>query len=178
MDIQHLIDRLEQALNESRRLPMTAYLLVDEDRIFNVVDQMRVSIPDQVKQAGRVTSERDRILAQAKEEAERIRELARQEAMELVNRDNIVANAHSHAETIIERAQREALQLRRDADEYIMRVLAQLEQDMTRSLSIVRNGIYRLEYENSHEGADPATGSADLQPVNAGDVGSSGEVSE
>lgn len=178
MDIQHLIDRLEQVLSESRRLPLTAYLLVDEDRIFNIVDQMRVSIPDQVKQASRVTAERDRILAQAKEESERIRELARQEAVEMVNRDNIVANAHSHAENIIERAQREAVQLRRDADDYILRVLAMLEQDMTRSLSIVRNGIHRLEYEHGQEEIPPDARTSAKQPVNFEGTSPRGDVVE
>ncbi len=156
MDIQHLIDRLEEVLKESRHLPMTAYLLVDQDRIYNILDQMRVSVPEVVKRAGRIEAERDRILAQSKEEADRIRELAKQEAIDLVNRDNIVANAHSHAQKIMELAQHEAAQTRQDADDYIMRVLSQLEQDLTRTLSIVRNGIHRLEYENNQTSTDRA----------------------
>ncbi len=82
MDIQHLVDRLEQTLNDSRRLPLTAYLLVNEDQVFNIVDQMRVSVPEEVKRANRIEAEKDRILAQANEEADRIRALARQEAEE------------------------------------------------------------------------------------------------
>ena len=51
MDIQHLVDRLEQILSESRRVPMTTTLLVDEDQVFNIIDQLRVTIPDEVKPA-------------------------------------------------------------------------------------------------------------------------------
>lgn len=77
MDIQHLIDRLEQVLAESRRIPLSANLIVDEDRLFNIIDQMRVSIPEEVKRSNRIEAEKDRILAQAHEEGDRIRELAK-----------------------------------------------------------------------------------------------------
>jgi cell division septum initiation protein DivIVA len=156
MDIQHLIDRLEQSLNESRRVPLTTSLIVDEDRIFNIIDQMRVSIPEEVKRAGRVEAEKDRILAQAKEEAERIRGLAKQEAMELVKRDAITASAQQRAENIIERARREAEGLRHDADVYVMDVLSKLEEDLLRSLSVVRNGMRKIEHETAPMENEPA----------------------
>ena len=66
MDIQHLVDRLEEILNDSKQIPLTTNLMVDEDRIYRLVDQMRSAIPQEIKQAGRVNAERDRILAQAK----------------------------------------------------------------------------------------------------------------
>jgi cell division septum initiation protein DivIVA len=147
MDIQHLIDRLEQTLNESRRVPLTGSLIVDEDRLFNIIDQMRVSIPEEMKRAGRVEAEKERILAQAKEEAERIRGLAKQEAMELVKRDAITASAHQRAENIVERARHEADRLRHNADVYVMDVLSKLEEDLLRSLSVVRNGMRKIEQE-------------------------------
>ena len=118
MDILHLVDRLEQLLTESRRIPMTASIIVDEDRIFNLIDQMKISIPEEVKRAGRVVAEKERVLAQAKEEAERIRELARQEAEELIKRDAIVQAAHQRAEAVQARAERAAASLREDADLY------------------------------------------------------------
>lgn len=147
MDIQHLVDRLEQVLNESRRFPLSAVLLVNEDRVFNIIDQMRVAIPEEVKRANRVEAEKERILAQAKEEAERIRELAKQEAGELVKRDAITATAQQRAENILERARREASLLHRDADVYVLDVLTKLEEDLLRSLSVVRNGLDKLQGE-------------------------------
>jgi hypothetical protein len=148
MDIQHLVDRLEQTLAESRRVPLTANLIVDEDRVFNIIDQMRVSIPEEVKRANRVEAEKDRILAQAQEEAERIRELAKQEAAELVKRDTIMVAAQQRAETILERARREAEAMRHDSDAYVLDVLSKLEEDLLRSLSVVRNGMRKLQAEH------------------------------
>lgn len=147
MDIQHLVDRLEQVLSESRRLPLTALLLVDEDQLFNIVDQLRVAIPEEVKRANRVEAEKERILAQAKEEAERIRQLAKQEAAELVRRDSVTAASEQRARNILERAQREADILRHDADAYVLEVLGKLEEDLVHSLNVVRNGLRKVHVE-------------------------------
>lgn len=149
MDIQHLVDRLEQILGESRRVPMTTTLLVDEEQVFNIIDQLRVAIPDEVRRANRVESEKERILAQAQEEAARIRHLAKQEAEELIRRDAIVASAHQRAENILERARRETEILRRDADVYVVDVLAKLEEDLLRSLSVTRNGLRKVQAEQA-----------------------------
>lgn len=159
MDIQHLVDRLEQTLNESYRFPLSAYLMVNEDKVFNIIDQMRVAIPEEVKRANRIESEKDRILAQAKEEANRIRELAKQEAGELVKRDSVTASAQQRADNILERARRDAEALRRDADSYVVEVLNKLEEDLLRSLSVVRNGLHKIQGEQGEETAesDPKT---------------------
>ena len=147
MDIQHLVDRLEQLLNESFRLPLSAYLFVNEDKIFNLIDQLRVAVPEEVKRANRIESEKDRILAQAQEEAERIRKLAQQEAGELVNRDTVTMSAQQRADNILERARRDAEALRQDADAYVVEVLAQLEDELLRSLTVVRNGLHKVHVE-------------------------------
>lgn len=147
MDIQNLVDRLEQILNESYRLPLSAYLLVNEDQVFNIIDQLRVAVPEEVKRANRIEAEKDRILAQAKEEGERIRGLAKQEAGELVNRDTVTMSAQQRAENILERARRDADALRQDADAYVVEVLTQLEDELLRSLTVVRNGLHKVSTE-------------------------------
>lgn len=156
MDILHLVDRLEQLLTDSRRIPMTASLIVDEDRIFNIIDQMRVSIPEEVKRASRVIAEKDRLLAQAKEEGDRIRELAKAEAEELVKRDAITQTAQQRADRIQEQALADAEALRQDADVYVMNVLSKLEDDLLRSLSVVRNGLRKLHAEQQPSEANMA----------------------
>lgn len=164
MDILHLVDRLEQLLTDSRRIPMTASLIVDEDRIFNLIDQMRVSIPEEVKRASRVIAEKDRVLAQAKEEGDRIRDLAKAEAEELVKRDVITQTAQHRADQIQEQALAEAEVLRQDADVYVMNVLSKLEDDLLRSLSVVRNGLRKLHAEQQpldHHSAAEIEESAD-----------------
>lgn len=144
MDIQHLVDRLEEVFNNSLRVPLSAYLLINEDQIFSIIDQMRVAVPEEVKRANRIEAEKERILAQAHEEANRIRELARQEASELVRRDAVLMAAQQRSDNILERGRREADALRQDADAYVVEVLARLEEDLLRYLSVVRNGLDKV----------------------------------
>ena len=68
MDILHLVDRLEELLNQSRPLWFTHNVIVDEDRMLDLIDQMRVAIPEEVKKAQQLTAQRDRLLAQAQED--------------------------------------------------------------------------------------------------------------
>lgn len=164
MDIQHLVDRLEQVLAESRRVPLTANLVVEEDRVFNIIDQMRVSIPEEVKRANRVEAEKERILAQAHEEADRIRELAKQEATELVRRDAIIVSSQQRADAILERARREAEMIRRESDAYAMEVLVKLEEDLLRSLAVVRNGLRKLEAEQMPPEPEPEQEAGSVEP--------------
>lgn len=147
MEIQHLVDQLEQTLNNSKRVPMSAYLLVNEDSVYNLIDQLRVAIPEEIKRAGRVEAERDRILAQAKEEGDRIRELARQEAGDLVERDRVVISAQDRADNILEHARQDSAVLIQDADAYVVSVLSKLEDDLLNSLAVVRNGLTKVQAE-------------------------------
>jgi cell division septum initiation protein DivIVA len=150
MDILHLVDRLEELFNESRAIPLTHSVVVDEDRILEIIDQMRISIPEEVKKAQQVIAQRDRVLAQAQEEAGRTVNLAKQKADEVVARDAIAQAAQSRAEQIIEQARADAEVVRRDADEYVIESLGALEAELTRLLTQARNGIAKLSAERQH----------------------------
>jgi phage/plasmid-associated DNA primase len=149
MDIQHLLDRLEALLSDSRRIG--GKLIVDAQRSWDLIDQMRISVPEEVRQAQRVNQERDRIIAQAKEEAGRIIELARQDAAKLTEEHPITEQAKERAVTIERRARREARNVQREADEYVMDVLTQLDGDLARTLTVVRNGIEKLRMDRQFQ---------------------------
>jgi cell division septum initiation protein DivIVA len=146
MDILHLVDRLErEIIQKSTLIPLTVYRLVDEEHALELIDQMRISLPDEIKNAKRIYQERDRIIAQANEEASRLVELAQTEAADLVQRDAISGAADRRAQTIIERAQRDAQVIKLESDEYVMQVLSELEAHLMRSLTVVQNGLDKLE---------------------------------
>lgn len=147
MDILHLVDRLEELFNDSRAIPLTHQVVVDEDRMLDLIDQMRVSIPDEVKKAQQLLAQRDRILAQAQEEANRTLALAREKSEHFVERDAIVQSAQARAEQVLAQARAEAEATRRDADNYILESLSRLEVELERILTQVRNGIMALQSE-------------------------------
>ncbi len=91
MDILQLIDRLEELFNDAKAVPFTHNVVVDEDRMLEIIDQMRIVIPDEVKKAQQVLAQRDRVMAQAQEEADRTLVLAREKAEQPVLLDRRVS---------------------------------------------------------------------------------------
>ena len=144
MDILHLVDRLEELFNERRPIPLTHSVILDEDRILEIIDQMRISIPEEVKKAQQVLAQRDRVMAQAQEEATRTLSLAKRQTEETISKDSMVQAAQTRAEQILEQARAEVEGMRRDADEYVIESLAALEEELPRLLGQARNGIAKL----------------------------------
>ena len=108
---------------------------------------MRVAIPEEMKKAQQVLAQRDRILAQAQEEADRTLAIAREKSDQLSERDAIVQSAQGRADALIEQVRLECDKIRRDADEYVVESLSRLEIELDRSLTQVRNGIRSLQSE-------------------------------
>jgi hypothetical protein len=155
MDIQHLIDRLEDLIDEGRHMPFSKFTLIDEERALEIIDQMRISIPEEIEKSSRVLTQRDRILAQANEEAARIIQQARDRGEQLIDREAMVQAAQSRAANIIEQARQEAEGITGDADKYVLENLALLEQRLSKLLSEVRAGIAHVEESGAAVGSQP-----------------------
>ena len=145
MDIMHLIDRLEELFNESRPIPFTHNVVVDEDRMLDIIDQMRVAIPDEVKKAQQIIAQRDRVLAQAQEAANRTIQLAKEKSETLLEKEPIVQAAQMQAEEIIRQNRIEAENIRKEADQYVLSRLIALEQELLKILAQVQNGMKVLQ---------------------------------
>ena len=145
IDILHLVDRLETLLNGSWRLPFTSNVVIQEDAFLDIIDQMRISIPEEVKQAKRIGAERERLLEQAQEEADRIVSLAQEQVGSIADDHEIVKAAQAKADEIIAHAHRSAEGIKADADAYVMEVLSGMEEELMRLLTTVRNGIRQVQ---------------------------------
>ncbi len=156
MDIQHLVDRLEDLIDEGRHLFGTKYTMLDEERALEIIDQMRISIPDEIERAARTIQQRDRVLAEANEEAARIVQQARQHSEDLIDEQEMVKQAKFRAEYIIEGAELEADEISQDADSYALERLSLLERQFTHMLGEVREGIQLLQDQESGQD-DPPT---------------------
>ena len=149
MDILHLIDRLEELFNQSKPFPLTRNVMVDEDKMLDIIDQMRIAIPEEVKKAQQIIVQKDRVMAQAQEEANRTIDLARQKAEDLVHRDMIVVEAQRRAEQIVSQARLDAEATRREADDYVVDALTHLQNELERLTNQVRNGIRTVEEDQA-----------------------------
>ena len=149
MDILHLVDRLEELINHSRSILFTHNVIIDEDKMLDLIDQMRVAIPEEVKKSQQVLSQKDRVIAQAKEEADRTVNIAKEKSDKLTDRDNIVRDAKKKATQIESDAEIRAKKTQDEADEYVAETLTNLEIALERVLNQVRNGIFILEEDSS-----------------------------
>jgi uncharacterized Zn finger protein len=123
--------------------------MVDEDRMLDIIDQMRIAIPEEVKKAQQLLGQRDRVLAQAQEEANRTLEIARQKADQLVSKEMVAQEAARRAEQILVQARTDAENVRIDADDYVLDSLNQLQAELERITNQVSNGIRTVKDEQS-----------------------------
>ncbi|HNF95427.1 MAG: hypothetical protein U0V18_09605 [Anaerolineales bacterium] len=145
MDILQLIDRLEELFNDAKAVPFTHNVVVDEDKMLELIDQMRIAIPEEVKKAQQLVAQRDRVMAQAQEEANRTLQIARDKADGLVQKDMIVQEAQRRADQILAQARAEAEGVRADADNYVLDTLMQLQDQIAKLSNQVSNGIRMVQ---------------------------------
>lgn len=154
MDILHLIDQLEAAINNGWHIPLTSDVIVNEEEVLRIIDEMRARIPQEVQQAKRLLQEKERVLAQAREERERIVALAGEEASRLTEESEITKAAMVRASTIVERAKRDAESIRKGADDYVVEVLGNLQRELEQILRTVNNGIAAIQQGATKTGDD------------------------
>lgn len=145
MDILQLIDRLEELFNDAKAVPFTHNVVVDEDKMLELIDQMRIAIPEEVKKAQQLVAQRDRVMAQAQEEANRTLQIARDKADGLVQKDIVTQEAQRRADQILAQARAEAEGIRADADNYVLDTLMQLQDQIAKLSNQVNNGIRMVQ---------------------------------
>lgn len=145
MDIQFLVERLEALVVNARKLPMTSQVILEQAAVLDVIDQMRVAIPEEVRQARRVNQESEQMLAKARDEAEQIIGAAQEQAALLLQDQSVLREAETQAVEMRERSQGKAEETMRGADQYASDVLVRLESDLVKTLSIVKKSLEVLE---------------------------------
>lgn len=155
-DIDFLVDRLEELVINGTRIPMTTKLLLDEEDLLRIIDQMRTSIPGEVREAQRILQEREAILDQGREKADHIVRLAQQQSDQMVSESSVLSRAEQERQAILEAALAEAdrlrqaseaevARLRAEADAYALDVLRELDRNLITFQRTVANGIALLK---------------------------------
>ncbi len=137
-------------------MPLTNNVVLDQATVRELIDQLRVAVPDEVRQARRITEESDRITERAREEGDAIIGRAQERAAQMLEERELVRAAQVRAAEIIEAAQAEAREQRRAADEYAAGVLIRLEGECIKALTSIKRGIDLLD--ERHRASDDGTG--------------------
>jgi cell division septum initiation protein DivIVA len=144
MDVLVLIDKLDDLVHNAKQVPLTDQVRVDKEEIYDLLDQMRATIPEEIKQARWIVKERQEMLAEAKREAERIVKEARERQEQLISGEEVMKAAERSAEDIVEEAQAREREIRLGAEDYADEILNTLEINLSKFIAAVQRGRDRL----------------------------------
>lgn len=139
MSIYRVIDKLETTVKDGLWLPF-GQRVIGLERALDLIEKLRASLPDEVGRAKQVTLEKDRLLNQAKEQADRIVEEASSTKNQLLDENELARQAQARADRILSEAEARAAEIRRGADEYADHLLAQLDTTLGGALATVKKG--------------------------------------
>ena len=145
MDILALIDRIEELIDSGRSLPITSSRMVDADKVYELIDEIRAQFPDELKQARWIVKERQEMLEEAEKEANRMLEDARERAQALAGEQEIVKLAEQQAAEILDNSRAREREIRLGAEDYADEMLANLEVNLGKLLTAVQRGRDRLQ---------------------------------
>jgi len=144
MNIHEAIDRLEYLIAHSRQIPLTRTLVIDQEEALACVDDLRLSLPDEIKQARWTLQEQQRLLSEAQAEAARTVSKAGERAQTMIGQHDLVKRAEKQAEAMLREASAKAEETRRAADRYAWEVMQSLETQLLRTIATVKKGVETL----------------------------------
>ncbi len=168
-DILFLVERLETLVATGKKLPLTNNVVLDQAAVLELIDQLRVAVPDEVRQAKRITDDAGRITERARDEGDQVVARAQEQAAQMLEERELVKLAQQRAGELIDQANGEAVEIRRGADEYAAGVLIRLEGECIKALTSIKRGIDMLDERHRGSQAPAAeSGAADVSEEQAG----------
>jgi cell division septum initiation protein DivIVA len=132
VEIMALLDRLEELISQATKVPLTGKVLIDPDELLALVDEMRDSLPQEIREANRVAREREAILVEAREHAEQTVREAQSMAVRLTSEAAVTREAQSQADELIDQAKRVAREIRQNALEWADELFARVQPEIER----------------------------------------------
>jgi cell division septum initiation protein DivIVA len=170
MDLSARILQLEDLVREAKSMPLSSSALLNRDEVLELIDQMKDSLPDEIKQARWIVKDREELFAKARRDAEAMVEQARQEQLRLASHEEVVKRADQEAERIVQEAEDDARRLRLEAEDYVDAKLAQLEGQLHRLLEemIASNQSLSRTIDQVQAGREKLRGTAPTTNVDIG----------
>ena len=128
MDIMEIINLMEESIVKASVVPLSGKILIDKEELLDFIQEMRLSYPDEVKEAKWVKDERQKILNEAEGRADSMLKTAEAKMIQMVDESEIARQAQEKADAILEDATIQASKLRTDSDQYADDVLGDVER--------------------------------------------------
>ncbi|MDN5346595.1 MAG: hypothetical protein PWP65_159 [Clostridia bacterium] len=144
MEITKILDEIEKMVEKAPHVPLTGRVFLDGDLLLDYLDRLRACLPEDIREARWLTSEKERIIEEARQQAQRIISEAEKKAGEMAQESELVRKAQAQAGEITARARQMAEELRSGAINYAAEVLQRLADNLEKALLQVRNGLEEL----------------------------------
>jgi vacuolar-type H+-ATPase subunit H len=138
MEILTILETLEDVVERSMNVPFSGKSMVDKEELLELVKEIRLKLPDDIKQAKWVKEERQRILLEAQKEANNIIKDAENKIMSLVDEHEITKKAYEQANEIVSNAQKNAREIRMGTREYADSVLNKVEEILKDTMEVIQ----------------------------------------
>ncbi len=135
--VLQLLDELEEILDNSRAVPFSNKVSVDKEEIYDIISEIRVRLPNELKQSKWVVEERNKILIDAQKEADEIVKSAENRMVRLVEDNEVTKKAYDQAAAIIDSAKKTAKEMRLGAVEYSENMLSEAESKLKELKAVV-----------------------------------------
>lgn len=153
MAIEEILDEIENILVDSTRVPFTNKLVIEEDDIIRLLDELRDVLPQEIKDAAKIVSERQRILEEAQKEAQNIVDQAKVYVTKLTDENIISKQAQEQANEIVQQARKAARDLQQESVTYAEDVFKHLESNLQKALEVVQQGHSHLQQNKQNSGS-------------------------
>ncbi|MCL2577589.1 MAG: hypothetical protein FWE27_06020 [Defluviitaleaceae bacterium] len=155
------LDDIEEVLETSKSLPFTNKISVEKERVLDILNEIRLNLPDDIRSAQRILGDHDRIVAEAERKAQGILEAAENEAKIRTSNHEIFRRASDQASETVEESKKNARDLRlnamdyadsmlKDAEEQIKAYMANMEEQHKKVIEYF-NQISDVIYENRQQ---------------------------
>ncbi len=145
MEIFTLLEALEDMLDKSRSIPFSSKCIVNKEEILDIIKEIRLKLPDELKQAKWVKEERQRILVEAQNEADEIIKEAENRIISMIDEHEITKKAYEKKVEIIETANEMSREIKNGTEDYADGVLAGIEVALEDALKIIKNNRKELK---------------------------------
>ena len=145
MEIFTLLDELEEYLEGARAVPFTNKAIVDKEEILDIIKEIRLKLPDELKQAKWIKEERNRILVEAQKEAEGIVKEAENRIISMIDEHEITRKAYEQKAQIIETANEMSREISKGTKDYADNILEKVESVLQDALRTIENNRKELK---------------------------------
>ena len=145
MEIFTLLETLEEILEQSKKLPFTDKAVVDKEAILEVIKEIRLKLPDELKQAKWVKEERQKILVDAQKEANQLIKEAENRIIAMIDEHEITKKAYEQKAEIIDSANAFSKDLINGTKKYAGEILAELEQNLQEKIDVIKENRSELK---------------------------------